>query len=63
MPVRIATLSFSASGVITGVLVQLGDHVAAGQPLARLDSAQQRARVAQAHAESARAQHDRTCTG
>jgi HlyD family secretion protein len=55
VPVRTAALSFSASGVITDVLVQLGDQVAAGQLLARLDAAQQRARVAQAQAELAQA--------
>jgi HlyD family secretion protein len=56
VPVRTAALSFSAGGVITDVLVQLGDHVAAGQLLTRLDATQQRLRVAQAQAELSQAQ-------
>jgi HlyD family secretion protein len=56
VPVRSAQLSFAAAGTITEVLVQLGDHVFAGQPLARLDARRLRAALAQAQADLAQAQ-------
>jgi HlyD family secretion protein len=48
VPVRSAALSLSTGGTVAQVLVQEGDHVAAGQVIAQLDDAQQKARVASA---------------
>jgi HlyD family secretion protein len=56
VPVRSAALSFEAGGVVDKVLVQVGDHVQAGQPLAWLDVTIQRAAVAEAEADLAQAQ-------
>ena len=56
VPVRGAQLSFAATGTITDVLVQIGDHVVAGQALARLDARRLRAAMAQAQADLAQAQ-------
>lgn len=56
VPVRSAELAFAATGVISEVLVAGGDDVDAGAVLARLDSTQQDAAVAQAEANVAQAQ-------
>jgi HlyD family secretion protein len=56
VPIRNAELSFGGSGVLAELLVHAGDQVAVGQPLARLDSASQQARVAQAEADLEKAQ-------
>ncbi len=55
VPVRSAALSFSANGVVAKVLVKEGERVRAGQVLARLESQQQTAAVAQAEAQVRRA--------
>lgn len=49
-PLTQATIKSKVSGVVTGATVQEGISVAAGQVLARLDQADQRARVAQQQA-------------
>lgn len=49
-PLAQATIKSKVSGVVTGATVQEGTQVAAGQVLARLDQADQRARVAQQQA-------------
>lgn len=51
VPVRSATLSFATSGTLSGVMVNEGERVEAGQPLLRLDDARQRAAVTQAEAQ------------
>jgi len=56
VPVRSAALSFEGGGVVEGVLVKVGDHVHAGQPLARLDVSLQRAGITEAEADLAQAQ-------
>jgi HlyD family secretion protein len=48
VPARSAALSLSIGGVVAEVLAQEGDRVQAGQVIARLDNAQQQARVAAA---------------
>jgi HlyD family secretion protein len=48
VPTRSAALSLSSGGIVAAVLVQEGDQVQAGQPLARLDAAVQQARLASA---------------
>jgi RND family efflux transporter MFP subunit len=55
---RRATVSTQITGTLTQVLFEEGDHVAAGQVLARLDDSQLRAalKAAQANLESAQAQ-------
>ena len=55
---RRATVSTQITGTLTQVLFEEGDHVAAGQVLARLDDGQLRAalKAAQANLESAQAQ-------
>ena len=55
-------LGFRESGRVVDVLVDEGDHVEAGAPLARLDSVQQDQsfRVAQASLDAARATYDQT---
>ena len=49
-PLAQATIKSKVSGVVTGATVQEGTSVARGQVLARLDQADQRARVAQQQA-------------
>lgn len=56
VPVRNAALSLPNGGVIAEVLAAEGEHVRAGQTLARLTNTQQAARVMQAEADVARAQ-------
>jgi HlyD family secretion protein len=65
VPLRRAGLSWPAGGIIAEVLVAEGDSVSAGQALARLDSAQQRANVANAEAAlaEAEAQYERLKVG
>ncbi len=48
---REATVSAQITGTLTQVLIEEGDHVAAGQVLARLDDTAQRAALAQAQAQ------------
>ncbi|HLY53359.1 MAG TPA: efflux RND transporter periplasmic adaptor subunit [Steroidobacteraceae bacterium] len=48
---RQATVSAQITGTVTQVLFDEGDHVQAGQVLAKLDDTAQRAAVAQAHAQ------------
>jgi HlyD family secretion protein len=48
VPARSAALSLSTGGMVAAVLAQEGDLVAAGQVIARLDDAEQRAVVASA---------------
>ncbi|MBS0580395.1 MAG: efflux RND transporter periplasmic adaptor subunit [Proteobacteria bacterium] len=48
---RQATVSAQITGTLTQVLIEEGDHVTAGQVLARLDDTAQRAAVAQAQAQ------------
>jgi HlyD family secretion protein len=50
VPQRHATLSMAASGIVAEILVEEGDHVAAGQVILRLQDGHQRAAVAQAEA-------------
>ncbi|MGZ8290230.1 MAG: efflux RND transporter periplasmic adaptor subunit [Telluria sp.] len=50
VPLSQATIKSKVSGVVTGATVQEGMAVSAGQVLARLDQADQRARVAQQQA-------------
>ncbi|RJG15684.1 efflux RND transporter periplasmic adaptor subunit [Massilia cavernae] len=50
IPLSQATIKSKVSGVVTGATVQEGMAVSAGQVLARLDQADQRARVAQQQA-------------
>jgi HlyD family secretion protein len=56
VPAQSAALSFPTGGVVAQVLVRAGDHVAAGQPIAALDSAVLQAAAAQAEAALAQAQ-------
>ena len=56
VPVRGAALSFEAPGVVDKVLIKVGDHVQADQPLAWLDVTLQRTAIAQAEADVAQAQ-------
>jgi RND family efflux transporter MFP subunit len=53
---REATVSAQITGTVTQVLFDEGDHVKAGQVIARLDDTAQRAAVAQARAQSQSAQ-------
>lgn len=55
-PLRHAAITFPSGGVVAEVLVKEGDQVKAGQVLARLNAAAQRAAVAQAEASLQRAQ-------
>src|SRR5690348_5553112 len=48
VPARSAALSLSTGGVVAEVAAREGDQVQAGQVIARLDDAQQQARVAAA---------------
>lgn len=48
---RLSRLGFDANGLLTALPVDQGDRVAAGTLLARLDDAQQRARLARAEAD------------
>jgi RND family efflux transporter MFP subunit len=50
MPIRAATLSTKLMGSVTAVLVHEGDHVAAGQSLARLDARDLEAKQSQVEA-------------
>ncbi len=56
VPAQRAELSLPASGILAEILVAEGDEVEAGQPLLRLQAAQQQAAVAQAQAQLARAE-------
>ncbi len=56
VPVQSAELSLAANGIVAEVLVAEGDRVEAGQPLLRLDSARQKASLAQAQAQLQRAE-------
>ncbi len=56
VPAQRAELSLAASGILAEILVAEGDQVEAGQPLLRLQAAQQQAAVAQAQAQLARAE-------
>ncbi len=51
-PAEQSTLSFQQSGPITAVYVNVGDRVAAGQPLAKIDDSTLRAQYAQASAQA-----------
>jgi RND family efflux transporter MFP subunit len=53
---RAATVSAQITGALTAVLIEEGEHVEAGQVLARLDETAQRASLAQAQAQSQAAQ-------
>ncbi len=55
-PVRRADLAFRAGGRVAEVLVKEGDVVRAGQPLVKLQDAEQKAALAQAQADLARLQ-------
>ena len=55
-PVRHADLAFRAGGRVSQVLVKEGDQVKAGQPLVKLQDADQKAALAQAQADLARLQ-------
>jgi len=55
-PVRRADLAFRAGGRVAQVLVKEGDMVRAGQPLIKLQDAEQKAALAQAQADLARLQ-------
>ncbi|WP_322814319.1 efflux RND transporter periplasmic adaptor subunit [Chloroflexus sp.] len=55
-PQQVIDLTFASSGLISEVLVQVGDQVAAGQVLARLDTRDLELRVDQAAAQLAQAQ-------
>ena len=48
---REATVSAQITGTLTEVLIEEGEHVKAGQVLARLDDTAQRASLAQAQAQ------------
>ncbi len=50
LPARELNLGFRSSGVLAEIAVQVGDHVAPGDLLARLEDADARAQVAQAEA-------------
>ena len=52
---RQATVSAQITGTLSEVLIEEGEHVDAGQVLARLDDTAQRANLAQAHAQIAQA--------
>ncbi len=54
-PLEQATLSFQQSGPIAAVYVNVGDHVRAGQVLARIDDSTLRAQLAQQEALAAQA--------
>jgi multidrug efflux pump subunit AcrA (membrane-fusion protein) len=56
IPVQSADLSLGANGIVAEVLVAEGDRVEAGQPLLRLESARQKAALAQAQAQLQRAE-------
>lgn len=55
-PQQVIDLTFASSGLISEVLVQVGDQVAAGQVLARLDTRDLELRVDQAAAQLAQVQ-------
>ena len=55
-PIRRADLAFRAGGRVSQVLVKEGDQVKAGQPLVKLQDADQKAALAQAQADLARLQ-------
>ncbi len=55
-PVRHADLAFRSGGRVSQVLVKEGDQVKAGQPLVKLQDADQKAALAQAQADLARLQ-------
>jgi HlyD family secretion protein len=56
LPIRSVDLDFQLSGTVAEILVAVGDEVAAGQPLARLDSIDLELRVEEAEVALARAQ-------
>ena len=53
-----AELRFAVDGTVTAILVQPGDEVAAGQPLARIDDTDLRLKLEQAQADLKQAQAD-----
>lgn len=53
---RLSRLGFDAAGLLTALLADQGDRVAAGTVLARLEDAQQRARLARAEADAKQAE-------
>ena len=55
-PVAQANVSFKVAGTLTEIDVKVGDHVAAGQKLAAVDSSPQQAALAQAQANLATAE-------
>jgi HlyD family secretion protein len=55
-PQQVLDLTFTSSGLISEVLVKIGDTVSAGQPLARLDTRDLELRVEQSAAQLAQAQ-------
>ncbi|MBK9710732.1 MAG: efflux RND transporter periplasmic adaptor subunit [Kouleothrix sp.] len=64
-PAQVASLSFAAAGRVEAVLARVGETVARGAPLARLDTRDLDLRVAQAQAALAQAQasYDRVAAG
>jgi HlyD family secretion protein len=65
VPAQSVALTFSSSGVVAEVLVQEGDTVAKGAPLARLDTRDLELNIARAEAAQAQAQasYDKQITG
>jgi len=57
-PAAQAELRFPSSGTVAAILVEAGDAVEAGQPLARIDATDLQLRVEQAEADLAQAQAD-----
>lgn len=51
-PLQQSTLAFQQSGEVTGIYVNVGDHVNAGQVLAKIDDSTLRAQLAQAEAQA-----------
>src|SRR5262245_11074218 len=54
LPIQSTELVFQTSGIVAEILVQEGDSVVRGAPLARLEARDQELRVAQAQAELTR---------
>ncbi|MBV8639045.1 MAG: efflux RND transporter periplasmic adaptor subunit, partial [Candidatus Eremiobacteraeota bacterium] len=60
-PLQQSTLAFQQSGPLTAINVNVGDHVSAGQVLAKIDDSTLRAQLAQAQAQAA--QQSASATG